>query len=318
MDKDSLYIFEAIQYILRAKKNIIIDSEQFAKTSEKIKELYKPYQIKSYVVQAAGLLLPILIIISFTPNDGKIWAIYFSSIISIFFITQFILIRKFFEPNPQTIENTLDPSSQNIFRILDTLTDLISNKKLTCKVRQTDDKPKQLAARIFARDFGILALLKDKSKNYYLSKSEIDEFLRIGNNSKIKDMSRTSNSKLRFGHIIQHVRGQDLEDLLAMSRQYAETKKLFAIDILEIACKAALTCITNEEISLTIEDNHSEHYRKGRLKDASDLTVELGCNANTPRSWYKEIHFPQYLSDRIANIIKIESDKKGASKKKRG
>ncbi|VAV93439.1 hypothetical protein MNBD_ALPHA02-93 [hydrothermal vent metagenome] len=83
MDKDSLYILEAIQYILKAKKNITIDNEQFAKTSEKIKILYKPYQKKSYIVQAAGLLLPIVIIISSIPNDGKIWAIYFSSIISI-------------------------------------------------------------------------------------------------------------------------------------------------------------------------------------------------------------------------------------------
>jgi len=64
-----------IQYILKAKKNIVIDNEQFAKTSEKIKELYKPYQKKSYVVQAAGLILPILIITNFAPNDGKIWAI---------------------------------------------------------------------------------------------------------------------------------------------------------------------------------------------------------------------------------------------------
>ncbi len=114
MDKDSLHIFEAIQYILKAKKNIIIDNEQFAKTSEKIKKLYKPYQKKSYVVQASGLILPILIITNFAPNDGKIWAVYFSSIISIYLFTQYILIRKFFEPNPQTIENTLDPSSQNI------------------------------------------------------------------------------------------------------------------------------------------------------------------------------------------------------------
>lgn len=315
MCKDSLGIFEAVQYILKAKKNIIISSEQFAKATEEIKKLYRPYQIKSYTVESLVFCLLILTIFRFTPDEGETWAVYLGGIFAILFFIYFVLTKKFFEPKPRIIENALDPVSQNIFNFLGMLTDLISNEKITCKVRLTDKKPKKIATRLFARDFGILALIQNKSESYYLSKSEIDDFLHIDENTKTRDMSRTSNPNLRFGHIVQHLRGQDLEDLLELSRQYAETKKLFAIDILEIACRSALTCITNEEIALTIQDKHNDLYLKGRFKDVSDLTVELGCNANTPRSWHKEIHFPQHLSQTINDIIMIENGKKRAPKK---